>query len=67
MSKIVSEDEAPALAPYGYKAGDTMIMDKPGLPYWQIPFEEYKTSLEPYTAEYVTKISKGNPDESNKD
>ncbi|WP_072679951.1 nitrate reductase catalytic subunit NapA [Arcobacter sp. LA11] len=64
MSKIVSEDEAPALAPYGYKAGDKMVMNKPGLPHWQIPFEEYKKSLEPYTAEYVTKISKGNPDES---
>ncbi len=67
MSKIVSEDEAPALAPYGYKAGDKMIMNKPGLPHWQIPFEEYKKSLEPYTAEYVTKISKGNPDESDAD
>lgn len=67
MTKIVSEDEAPALAPYGYKAGDKMIMNKPGLPHWQIPFEEYKKSLEPYTAEYVTKISKGNPDESDAD
>jgi len=63
MKTIVSEKEAPALAPYGYKAGDEMIHNKPGLPHWQIPFEEYKKSLEPYTLEYTAKISKGDPDE----
>jgi len=64
VSKIVSEDEAPALAPYGYKAGDNMINKNAGLKHWEISFEEYKKFLEPYTADYVTKISKGNPDES---
>ncbi|AXH08823.1 periplasmic nitrate reductase subunit alpha [Malaciobacter halophilus] len=64
MSKIVSEDEAPALAPYGYKAGDKMINKPAGLKHWEISFEEYKKFLEPYDADYVTKVSKGNPDES---
>ncbi len=64
MSKVVSEKEAPALAPYGYKAGDTMKHTAGTLGHWEISFEEYKKSLEPYTLDYVAKISKGNPDES---
>ncbi len=64
MSKVVSEKEAPALAPYGYKAGDTMKNTAGTLGHWEISFEEYKKSLEPYTLDYVAKISKGNPDES---
>ncbi|MFK2822739.1 nitrate reductase catalytic subunit NapA [Arcobacter sp. YIC-80] len=64
MSKIVSEDEAPALKPYGYKAGDKMVNKPAGLKHWEISFEEYKKFLEPYTAEYTTQVSKGNPDES---
>ncbi|MBL6970342.1 MAG: nitrate reductase catalytic subunit NapA [Campylobacterales bacterium] len=67
MSTIVSEKEAPALAPYGYKAGDKMVHNKPGLPHWLIEFEEYKKSLEPYTLEYTAKISKGDPDEDIKE
>ena len=67
MSKVVSEGEAPALAPYGYKAGDTMTMNPAGLKHWEISFEEYKKFLEPYTADYVTRISKGNPDESDEE
>jgi len=61
---IVSQKEAPALAPYGYKAGDKMVHDQPGLKHWLIEFEEYKKSLAPYTLDYVAKISKGDPDES---
>ncbi len=64
MEKIVSEDEAPALKPYGYKAGDKMVNKPAGLKHWEISFEEYKKFLEPYTAEYTTQVSKGNPDES---
>ncbi|MFY9073632.1 periplasmic nitrate reductase subunit alpha [Malaciobacter mytili] len=64
MKKVVSEDEAPALAPYGYKAGDVMVNNPAGLKHWEISFEEYKKFLEPYNADYVTKVSKGNPDES---
>ena len=64
VSKVVSEDEAPALQPYGYKAGDVMVNNPAGLKHWEISFEDYKKFLEPYTAEYVTKVSKGNPDES---
>ncbi len=67
MVHTVSEGEAPALAPYGYKAGDKMVNKPAGLKHWEISFEEYKKFLEPYTAEYVTKVSKGNPDESDAD
>ncbi|UTJ06953.1 nitrate reductase catalytic subunit NapA [Arcobacter roscoffensis] len=64
MEKIVSEDEAPALKPYGYKAGDKMVNKPAGLKHWEISFDEYKKFLEPYTAEYTTQVSKGDPDES---
>ncbi|QKJ21878.1 nitrate reductase catalytic subunit NapA [Poseidonibacter lekithochrous] len=67
MEKVVSKDEAPALAPYGYKEGDVMVNKPAGLKHWEISFEEYKKALEPYTAEYTTQISKGNPDESDAD
>lgn len=70
MSKVVSEKEAPALAPYGYKAGDVMKNETPmaggkpnDLKHWEISFEEYKKSLEPYTLEYTAKIAKGDPNE----
>jgi len=42
MEKVVSETEAPALAPYGYKAGDKMTNKNTGLAHWEISFEEYK-------------------------
>ncbi len=64
MEKIVSEKEAPALAPYGYKAGDKMVNKPAGLKHWEISFEEYKKFLEPYTLDYVAKIAKGDPNES---
>ena len=67
MKKVVSKDEAPALAPYGYKEGDVMVNKPAGLKHWEISFEEYKKFLEPYTAEYTTQVSKGNPDESDAD
>ena len=63
MQKKVSATEAPALAPYGYKEGDMMVNKNAGLAHWEIPFEEYKKFLEPYTLDYVAKISKGDPDE----
>ncbi len=47
MEKIVSETEAPALAPYGYKAGDKMVNKNTQLAHWEISFEEYKKALEP--------------------
>ena len=64
MSKIVSEKEAPALKPFGYKAGDNMQMKPAGLKHWEISFEEYKKFLAPYTLDYVAEISKGDPNES---
>ena len=63
MEKVVSEAEAPALEPYGYKAGDVMKNKPAGLKHWEISFEEYKKFLKPYNLDYVAKISKGDPDE----
>ncbi len=64
MSKKVSAKEAPSLKPYGYKEGDTMKNTAGTLKHWEISFEEYKKSLEPYTLEYTAKIAKGDPNES---
>ncbi len=64
MVHKVSEDEAPALAPYGYKAGDEMHHTPGTLKHWEISFEEYKKSLAPYTLDYVARVAKGDPDES---
>ncbi|WP_297524632.1 molybdopterin dinucleotide binding domain-containing protein, partial [Sulfurovum sp.] len=64
MAKKVSAKEAPALAPYGYKEGDTMKNTPGTLKHWKISFDEYKKSLEPFTLDYVAKISKGDPNES---
>ena len=64
MEKKVSAKEAPALAPYGYKEGDVMKNTGGTLKHWKISFEDYKKSLEPYTLDYVAKISKGDPNES---
>ncbi len=63
MEKKVSATEAPALAPYGYKEGDVMKHTAGTLKHWEISFEEYKKSLEPYTLDYVAKIAKGDPNE----
>jgi len=63
MKKVVSAAEAPALKPFGYKEGDVMENKPAGLKHWEISFEEYKKFLDPYTVDYVAKISKGNPDE----
>jgi nitrate reductase NapA len=63
MEKKVSAKEAPALAPYGYKEGDTIKNTAGTLKHWHITFEDYKKSLEPYTLDYVAKIAKGDPDE----
>ena len=63
MEKKVSATEAPALAPYGYKEGDVMKNTAGTLKHWEISFEEYKKSLEPFTLDYVAKIAKGDPNE----
>ncbi|WP_200763967.1 nitrate reductase catalytic subunit NapA [Nitrosophilus alvini] len=64
MEHVVSEDEAPALEPYGYKAGDVIKHKGGTLKHWEISFEEYKKSLAPYTLDYVARVAKGDPDES---
>jgi len=63
MTTKVSAKEAPALAPYGYKEGDTMKHTAGTLKHWEISFEEYKKSLEPYTLEYTAETTKGDPNE----
>ena len=63
MQTIVSAKEAPALKPYGYKEGDKMDHKPAGLKHWEISFEEYKKFLEPYSLDYVAKISKGDENE----
>jgi len=63
MSKKISAKEAPSLEPYGYKEGDTMKHTAGTLKHWEISFEEYKKSLEPYTLEYTAKVAKGDPNE----
>jgi len=63
MTTKVSAKEAPALAPYGYKEGDTMKHTAGTLKHWEISFEDYKKSLEPYTLEYTAKNTKGDPNE----
>jgi nitrate reductase NapA len=67
VSKQISDLEAPALAPFGYKAGEIMQMKHtagatPG-ENWAITFDEFKRGLEPYTLDYVASVAKGNPDE----
>ncbi|MDQ1245190.1 MAG: hypothetical protein QG565_1531 [Campylobacterota bacterium] len=64
MKTVVSKKEGPALEPYGYKAGDTMTHQAGTLGHWEISFEDYKKSLEPYTLEYTAAIVKGDPDEN---
>ena len=63
MKKKVSAKEAPALEPYGYKEGDVMENIPGTLGHWEISFQEYKKSLEPYTLDYTARIVKGDPDE----
>jgi len=63
MAKKLSDREGPALEPYGYKAGDVMKHNPGTLKHWEISFEEYKKSLEPYTLDYTAKLVKGDPDE----
>ena len=61
----LTEDDAPALAHLGLKAGDELEMKnaaKAGLN-WEISFEDFKKALEPYTLDYVARISKGDKDE----
>lgn len=68
-AKDVSNYEAPALRPFGYSPGQNMKMTnaaKAGM-HWIIPFEEFKKALEPYTLEYVTKVAKGDRNESDAD
>ncbi len=64
MKTIVSKKEGPALEPYGFKAGDTMNHQAGTLAHWEISYEDYKKSLEPYTLEYTAAIVKGDPDEN---
>ena len=65
VSKIVSEDEGVTLNYLGFKAGDTLEMKhrSAAKKHWVIGFEDFKKALEPYTLDYVAKMSKGDADE----
>ena len=65
-SKKISKDESTSLAYLGYKEGDTLENKntKTAGKHWEIKYEEFKKGLEPYTLDYVAKVSKGDPDES---
>ena len=69
FSKVLSEAEGTTLAHLGYKAGDTLEMKNAGgaAKHWIISFDEFKKGLEPYTLDFVAKLSKGDPDESLED
>ena len=62
VSKVVSEEEGVTLQYLGIKAGDTMKMDKADAAgnHWGISFEDFKKGLEPYSLDFVAKLSKGN-------
>ncbi len=58
MSHVVKDEEAPALEPYGYKAGQTMKHNPGTLAHWEISFNEYKRHLAPYTLDYVARLQR---------
>jgi nitrate reductase NapA len=66
VSKIITEDEAHAMSSLGLKAGQRMEMKNTKKPvkHWAISFEDFKKGLEPYTLDFVARLSKGDPDES---
>lgn len=63
MTTIVSKAEGESLKPYGYKEGDTMKHTKGTLKHWEISYDDYVKSLEPYTLDYTANLAKGNKDE----
>ena len=66
VAKVLSADEATALAYLGYKQGDTMEMNNRAMPvkHWKISYDDFKKALSSYTLDYVAEVSKGDPDES---
>lgn len=64
-SKVLSDSEGVTLAYLGMKSGDTMV-NKNGPTagnHWIIGFEEFKKALDPYTLDFVAKLSKGDDSE----
>ncbi len=66
--KVLSDDEGVSLGYLGHKAGDMLEMKhnkgKGPFLHWKITREDFEKALEPYTLDYVAKVSKGDPDES---
>jgi len=64
-SRVITKDEAVAMASLGIKEGDRMEMKNTGKAgtHWAISFEDFKKGLEPYTLDFVAQLSKGNADE----
>lgn len=67
--KELSAEEAEALSYLGYKAGDKMEMKHRAEAgkHWLITYSDFKKGLAPYTADYVARVAKGDPDESHGD
>ena len=65
VKKTVSENEGVTLSYLDYKTGDTIEMKNRGsaLKHWTISFDDFKKALDPYTLDFVAKLSKGDPDE----
>src|SRR5512143_349943 len=63
--KIISKDEAVAMATLGCQEGGRMEMKnaaKAGT-HWAISFEDFKKGLEPYTLDFVAALAKGDSSE----
>ena len=67
--KIITRDEAIAMASLGIKAGDKMEMKHAAAAdaHWAISFEDFKKGVEPYTLDFVAQLAKGDAEESLED
>ena len=64
LEKTLSDDEMIALGlPKGAARKVEMIHRDKAKAHWQITFEAFKKGVEPYTLDWVAKVSKGDPDE----
>lgn len=66
VKKTLSPEEGVTLAYLGFKSGDIMENKhvKQAGATWSISFEEFKKGIEPYTLDFVSKLSKGDDNES---
>lgn len=67
VKKVLSEDEAIAQRKAPGEAVEQKNAGGPAGNHWQITIEDFKKGVEPYTLEFVSRVAKGNPDESTSD